>query len=312
MARTLLKFQFYWWTSPHKNRLIKPLKGDILVSIQSDIKQRREERIRDLLNRQNDQQLKESGIIVTGHESNLRSYTEVPASVPERDPELVWKQEAPHRWNVTDPGHKRHSFGTGLLWRTLIAGGLFLFAWGLSYVEKPWAYTLQDKITASLLVEMEFAAVQAWYETYFGGTPSFIPIFEVNQPSAQKADSSSLIISPLQGRIVQSFAVNMTGVEIEPKTDSVAALQVKSVATGRVIKVTKEQLGGITVVVQHAGDMLTTYGHLAETRLQANDWLEVGDLVGQLSASDKASATLFFSIKEGEQYIDPEDVIPLD
>lgn len=282
------------------------------MSIQSDIKQRREERIRDLLRRENQQQLKEAGGIVSGLEVDLTRQPAGPVAVPERDPERVWKQEAPHRWNVTDPGHKRHSFGTGLLWRTMIAGIMFASVWGLTYVEKPWAYELQDKITSSLSEEMDFAAVQAWYETYFGGTPSFIPIFEVNQPSAQKADSSSLIISPLQGRIVQSFAVNMTGVEIEPSSDSVAALQVKSVATGRVIKVTTEPLGGITVVVQHAGGMLTTYGHLAESRLQANDWLEIGDPVGQLSASDKASATLFFSIKEGEQYIDPEDVIPLD
>jgi stage IV sporulation protein FA len=44
-----------------------------------------------------------------------------------------------------------------------------------------------------------------------------------------------------------------------------------------------------------------------------NDWVEAGNVVGSLKGgSTDQPATLYFAIKEGEEYVDPAEVVALD
>lgn len=80
----------------------------------------------------------------------------------------------------------------------------------------------------------------------------------------------------MEGDIVQSFAVNLKGVEIAPKNGTGLPLDVKSVETGRVIDISGSAESGITVTIQHTGKLVVSYGHLAKTRLQKTTGSKAG------------------------------------
>ncbi|GIO34754.1 MULTISPECIES: M23 family metallopeptidase [Paenibacillus] len=278
------------------------------MDTKSSIKQRREERIRDLLLRE-----EPAGPPPQPVEEQLPLWStgRLPETfAPEPDPEKVWKKEYARGGG---PSYHKSRFFSGFMWRLFFSVILFALVWGLFKYPQPWSLKIQEYVMQSLNREMDFQAVEAWYESHFGKAPAFIPIFKQNQASPLKVNASKSMYPPLEGEIVQSFAVNLKGVEIAPKQTSGSSLEVKSVETGRVIDVSGNSETGMTVTIQHTGKLVASYGHLAKTRLQKNDWVEGGDVIGQLQAGVEGEApTLFFSVKEDGSYVDPADVIPID
>ncbi|WP_136608258.1 M23 family metallopeptidase [Paenibacillus dokdonensis] len=279
------------------------------MDTKSSIKQRREERIRDLL-------LSEDPVVKPmpqpiSDTPQLWNKGRLPESLmPEPDPEKMWKKE-----NSKGHGPFRHKtrFVSGFMWRLFFSAIIFALIWGLFKFPQPWSIKAQDYVMQSLNREMDFQAAEAWYESHFGKAPAFIPIFRQNQISPLKVNASKSLYPPIEGEIVQAFAVDLKGVEIAPSKVSNVPLEVKSVETGRVIDVSGNAETGITVTIQHTGKLVAAYGHLADTRLQKNDWVEGGDAVGQLkAAAEGETPTLFFSLKEDGDYVDPAGVIPID
>lgn len=277
------------------------------MDTKSSIKQRREERIRDLLLREEPVKPLPQPIQDPPKLWNKGRLPETLA--PEPDPEKLWKKE-----QAQGRGPLRHNtrFVSGFMWRLFFSAIIFTLIWGMFKYPQPWSLKAQDYVMQSLNREMDFQAAEAWYESHFGKAPAFIPIFKQNQTSPLKVNASKSMVPPLEGEIVQAFAVSLKGVEIAPLKDSNLPLQVKSVETGRVIDVSNSDTG-VTVTIQHTGQMVAAYGHLESTRLQKNDWVEGGDTVGQLrAASEGETPTLFFSLKKDGAYVDPADVIPID
>ncbi|WP_242403906.1 M23 family metallopeptidase [Paenibacillus pini] len=276
--------------------------------MKSAIKQRREERIRDLLERESMGQLRHSI-----PEDTPQLWTKerlIEPNVAEPDPEKIWKQE---RVNGKGIYHRSNHFISGFMWRLLFSSLLFVSIWGVFRMNQPWSLQVQQYVMQSLNHEMDFKAAEAWYESHLGKAPSFIPIFKQTPSSPLKVNTSASTISPIQGKIVQSFAVNLKGVEIEPDQVSNGALQVKSVETGRVLDITGNSDTGLSVTIQHVNGITATYGHLGESILQKNDWVQAGDAIGKLTElSDGQTPTLFFAIKEGNRYVDPAEVISID
>ncbi|WP_235440451.1 peptidoglycan DD-metalloendopeptidase family protein [Paenibacillus sp. DMB20] len=162
----------------------------------------------------------------------------------------------------------------------------------------------------SLSREMDFQAAQTWYEEHFGGAPSFIPIFGQSEQDTTKVNGSVSLTPPLNGRIVQSFAMDMKGILIVPKEDSQSSPEVKSVETGRVLEVKKLQDSTFSVLIQHTGRRTALYSGLAASALKVNDWVQGGDVVGTLPAeSGGEQPALYFMLKEGDRTVDPADVI---
>ncbi|OXL85180.1 hypothetical protein BCV73_20340 [Paenibacillus sp. SSG-1] len=289
------------------------------MDMKSSIKQRREERIRDLLTRDDlsktmpIQPPSQPSPLPVRDEPRLWSRGKLPESyVPEPDPEKQWKKE---RYQAGGPFHRKHHFVSGFMWRVFFSAIVFAGVWGVFHfpINQPWSGKVQSFVVQSLNREMDFQAAEAWYETYFGKAPSFIPIFKQDPVSPLKVDASKSMVPPIDGKIVQAFAVNLKGVEIAPDEVSSTALQVKSVETGRVMEVSDSPETGVSVTIQHSGGLVATYSHLQETQLQKNDWVEAGDPVGSLGqGSDGETPTLFFAVKEGGHYVDPADVIPID
>ncbi|MUG46138.1 M23 family metallopeptidase [Paenibacillus woosongensis] len=244
------------------------------------------------------------------------------ASDKEQDPEWMWKH-GQGRWNdtglfdrqdsVMPKDGKGPSFWGMLFIRLCISMLLFAGLWAVNRYEPPWAGSIRLFVAHSLTYEMDFGAAEAWYKRNFGGAPTFIPIFRQSEDKGVKVNNASSFSTPLDGRIASAFALSLRGINIVPANDSSTGLQVKSVETGRVLSVGNDAFTGETVVVQHAGGYVSIYGNLLQSFVEKGDWLESGDLVGKLAASSEQNVpTLYFALKKNDRYIDPADVIPFD
>lgn len=293
------------------------------MDIKSSVKHRREARIRELLNEYSPESKDDSNdmrllpVPAAVHKSNVirqsvSQYPSLSSTEDERDPEKMWKQG--HRgWydNITEPEipPRKTSFVTSILRRLTASVLLFGAIWGLFSIHEPWAMRAQGYILEGLSREMDFQAAQIWYEEHFGETPSFIPIFEQSDQNTTKVNALASLVPPLQGELVQSFAVDFKGVMIAPKGDSLSLHEVKSIEAGRVLEVKKQADSKIVILVQHTGARKAVYSGLSTTTLKVNDWVEGGDVVGTLPLEQPA---LYFMLKDGERIVDPTDVISFD
>jgi stage IV sporulation protein FA len=155
------------------------------MDIKSSIKQRREERIRDLLLREEPAPPSPQPV----QEQPLWNKGRLPEPLaPEPDPEKVWKKE---HAKGGGPSYHKSRFVSGFMWRVFFSVILFGLIWGLFQYPQPWSTKIQDYVMQSLNREMDFQAVEAWYESHFGEAPAFIPIFKQNQTSPLKVNASS-------------------------------------------------------------------------------------------------------------------------
>lgn len=242
---------------------------------------------------------------------------------PERDPELLWKR-GQGRWeelyggfggkeDPPSPAGGRSSFWTTMFARLVISALLFLGIWGIERYEPSWSLPIRAFVAQSLTVEMDFSAAEAWYERYFGGAPSFIPIFKHHEDNGVKVGAASGFVAPVSGSPAGSFALSLKGVEIIPERAENGVVQVKSIGTGRVLSVTRDPATGETVTVQHADGFISVYGRLEQVAVEQGDWLEGGDIVGTLpTGTVPPLPTLYFALQKDDRYIDPADVIPFD
>ncbi|WP_219837968.1 M23 family metallopeptidase [Paenibacillus sp. R14(2021)] len=251
----------------------------------------------------------------------------------EEDPERLWKSN-PNPWETAGwriaplPSKERRDgklngpkqperdypfIARGLFIQTVISAAIFCIVFGMFKLDVPAAKQGREVVTIALTEQMDFDAAAALYKKWFAGAPSFIPLFgnHGDEESQLAAGAVELpIVSPLpDGAVVQSFAATLSGVEMagEPGQAVLAA------ETGRVIVVSKDDDNMETVVVQHANDRVTIYGHLAKVIVAANDWVEAGKSLGTLAAADvDKQSLLFFAVKEKGRYVNPADVVPLD
>lgn len=207
---------------------------------------------------------------------------------------------------------KRALFLSGLIRRVGVSAVVFGLVWGVFAFQHPWAIRTQAFVVQSLSHEMDFQAAQVWYEEHFGSAPSFIPIFGQTDDPSTKVNASRSLVSPIEGKLVQSFAVDLKGIVLEPSGGSLSDRAVKSIETGRVLEVS-QHADGITLLIQHTGERTAVYSRLAETTLKVNDWVQGGDIIGSLPPSSNGStSSLYFELKEGNREVDPVDVIPFD
>lgn len=281
----------------------------------SNIKGRRKERIRSLLEK-NTEVVSVPPLFVMPEKSTsfkewgMERDTERPPN-EELDPEVVWKER---RGGWEDQGDGGGSnFVSGFIRRVIASVLVFGAVWGVFAVQQPWAHKVQFFITDALSNEMDFTAARVWYEEHFNGAPAFIPIFGDKEEPAQKVTALHELSAPVAGSIVKPFATTLKGVEIMPQSDSNGSVTVKSVDMGRVLSISKEQQGGIQITVRHTGGITAEYGHLSGTKLEVDDWIQSGDTIGWMVETEESTdPLLFFSVMKDKTYIDPTEVVSFD
>jgi stage IV sporulation protein FA len=254
-----------------------------------------------------------------------------PVQLDEQDPEKLWKSSAAPWLGLNRPGtvYGDHTMdyppigpdsgGSSRFIRQLrlqfvVSAVLFGAIWGIFQLNGGIAERGQTIVTAALTEEFDFQTVAAWYDRTFAGSPAFIPLFRDNNEAVTTVEgaphSTMPIVSPLpKSTMIKSFAESLGGIELAADPGS----SVAAAETGQVILVTPDSGKGQTVVIQHAGGRQTQYGQLASTSVSKDDWVEAGDVIGQLATgSSSESGILYFAVKEDGRFVDPTDVIPLD
>ncbi|MFC5469444.1 peptidoglycan DD-metalloendopeptidase family protein [Cohnella suwonensis] len=253
-----------------------------------------------------------------------------------RDPELWWKEREkqiqvgrPNGWQgikglpPTSNAPSSHGVGppTGSGWNKLkrgfalqLAAALLAFggAWGWLKLELPGSGEAKDWLVSSVTKDMDFQAIEAWYGSTFGGSPTFFP-FNRDEPDTQEVAAlfnADDTVAPVTGKLLQTFAQNGTGVKVSAPSGS----EVLSVYTGRIQQVNTNKNGGITVIVQHENHVVTVYGNLADTAVKTNDWVEKGQKLGSLGTSGGklADRALYFAVQQYGKSLDPAEVIDFD
>ncbi len=307
--------------------------------LKNDVKQRRQQKIKSLIEKAEvtKPEIDTTTVLVDEPRSLPEQYDknwqyDRPVSVAHQDPELAWKTN-PNPWaawgdsfgggdkrsfvpnvDLTNNdryggARKRHSFRKELLWKLIISTFLFVAIWTMFQINESWTLKGQAVVKQALTDEIDFAVVAAWYKNNFAGAPSFIPIFGNQADKAIGVDGKikQTVMAPLSdGSLVRTFAELLNGIELAGASEA----EVVAADTGRVILVTGNP---VSIMLQHANERITVYGGLGVGAVKVNDWVEAGDTIGHLAKSDEgAHSLLYFAVKEKDMYLDPMDVIAID
>ncbi|MFC5402083.1 peptidoglycan DD-metalloendopeptidase family protein [Cohnella soli] len=202
-----------------------------------------------------------------------------------------------------------HKLKRGFAIQLAVAILAFGGAWSWFKWELPGSADAKEWLVSSVTQDMDFQAIEAWYGSTFGGSPTFFP-FNRDEPDTKEVAAlfnASDTVAPVTGKVLQTFAQNGTGVKVSAPAGS----SVLSVYTGRVQQVSMNKSGGITVIVQHENHIVTVYGNLAETSVKTNDWVDRGQKLGTLGASGGklADRALYFAVQQNGKSLDPAEVV---
>ncbi|MFK2824523.1 M23 family metallopeptidase [Bacillus sp. B190/17] len=155
--------------------------------------------------------------------------------------------------------------------------------------------------------EFPFSKAAEWYEHTFGEP---LP-FTVNSWKAkeERLNEGSEVALPVSGHILEDFQTNGQGILVKTGSEE----EVKSIRDGTVIFTgTKEGLGK-TVIVQHADNSESWYGHLASLSVQPYERVKAGHILAKAAAGEKMGEGQFYlAIKREGVFIDPNQVVPFE
>ena len=179
---------------------------------------------------------------------------------------------------------------------------LFFFVAVLMQTNLPGLKQTKEWTYEALHEEFPFAKVNEWYVSRFGSPLSFTP-----QGTIQHADEESAMALPVLGHVVETFAVNGTGIMISPEEKTV----VSTISNGVVIFAGNDRNTHKTVIVQHADGSKTTYGYLSSIDVHIYQTVSANQTIGTFQPTEK-SELVYFSIEKDKEFIDPSQVIKVD
>lgn len=204
-------------------------------------------------------------------------------------------------------GGRRKSSPSGTFparkWLVQVLFSLALVAavWLIETSSHPRMTAVQYWVSEAVTRDMDFAAIQSWYERQFGSSPSFLPAFASGwfRPTAQAPDVEW---QPLSGTVVQVFSPQHQGIRLSNGENEM----VNAVGTGWVVDVGLRPGLGMTVVVQHPRGYQTWYAHLGDVLVAKEDWVYAGDAVGRAGPDGE----WFFALRQQDAFVDPVAVLP--
>ena len=272
------------------------------------IKQRRQQRIHDLMEAKPIVSLPQAMDTQSTFPPISSWYHAADEERCEPDPEWLWK-------NKNKPLHRSeasffHSFTKRALLSILVFGAVVgVLKWG-----GDWCLPARTFVLDALHQDMDFQAVNVWYETHFRGEASLLPLFEQNKPLPITKKDASLFSAPVKGTVVQPYAITGNGIEIAPYFTNTNRADVQSIDAGKVVDMGLNPDDKTwTVIIQHTKGIKCVYAKMHSTHLKINDWVESRDRVGYLlgKAIDRPKP-FYFAIKKENKYVDPAEVVLLD
>ncbi|TLS39246.1 M23 family metallopeptidase [Pseudalkalibacillus caeni] len=199
----------------------------------------------------------------------------------------------------------------GFLLRAMVAACLFLVVGILFKNDNGMFDSAKGFVTHSMQEDFQFATVKNWYEDQFGEPLAIFPTNSNSEKEVAEDEGGNgpAYAVPASGKITENFTVNGKGIMLETGSDSA----VEAIEDGIVMYTAEKEGLGKTVVIQHNDGKESWYGMLESIDVKLYDFVKPGDKVGKVSKSDDGTkGTFYFAIKQGEQFIDPVQVIEFD
>lgn len=136
--------------------------------------------------------------------------------------------------------------------------------------------------------------------------PVAAPSGYVEVPSAPTADGGTRWVWPTVGQVARGFAperVGGQGIDIA----GAPGQDVRAAAAGTVVYSGKDPSGsgGSLVILNHGGDLMTTYSHADRLFVTEDDVVRAGDPIASLGANAQSESVLSFEVRRDGAPLDP-------
>lgn len=162
----------------------------------------------------------------------------------------------------------------------------------------PFVQEVKTALTDGWKGGFSVQGVRDWIEKEIGLSPSLIPLF-----TKREEESITAFSMPVKGTVVEDFKQNGKGIILETGLLS----QVHPIGTGWVRYTGKMKNLGNVVMIQHGDGKVSLYGFLGTLYVKKDDWVYPDVVIGKV-----AEQSLYLSVIDRDQAIDPMDVIPSD
>jgi stage IV sporulation protein FA len=169
---------------------------------------------------------------------------------------------------------------------------------------------VKEFVTKSMQEDFQFAAVSDWYESTFGKQLALLPtsVPDTN-PNSENESKQMQYALPASGKILEKFGENGQRITIEIGKGT----NVEAMNEGLVSFIGQKDGFGQTVVIQHADKSYAWYGNLSSIDVTLYEYIEKGTPLGEATEyGDGTNGSFYFAIKEGEDFVDPNQVIEFD
>ncbi|PAD91472.1 hypothetical protein CHH52_14470 [Shouchella clausii] len=201
---------------------------------------------------------------------------------------------------------KRQSGIRRFVMQLAISGCLF-FMIGIIYQSgNERVQPVQAFVEQTFNQHFQFAAVSAFFEKHLGSPLHLLPEQRASEEEKEPLDYAY----PASGVIRESFDKDGKGILLETGLGE----EVKAVKGGHVIRVTtseESELGNL-IELQHPDGTSSIYGMLDDVSVHPYDILESGAVLGTVSSDENQAGIFYFAIRQGDDYIDPSEVMNFD
>lgn len=187
-----------------------------------------------------------------------------------------------------------------IFWQTAGALLLVLLVVAAFRTNSPYADQARGMIANVWQKEVSFSSLYTWYQENLGNRIS-LPAFGTAKPSASLA-----FVPPLaEGTIKKEFDAKQQPYVI---LASKPGADIRAVAQGIVEAVGKSDSYGQYVIVNHGEQVgKTLYGHLDHGMVKTNEWVDAGQMIGQMEK--KEGASLYFGYMKNNQFVNPKLIL---
>jgi len=193
--------------------------------------------------------------------------------------------------------------GIQLFVSILLIGGAYLL-FHTSVVPDAWKASAREVMTR----DFNFEGAAAWYEARFGELPTVLPTLSTTNKAVPAAAGNETATWKTAWKMVKPFEPTNAKMVVNTGMDG----QVTVGETGWVTFVGEKPGFGNTVIVRLSKGREIWYGNLEQVQVALHDWLQPGQVVGTARQVNDTSRYLYVAVRQGEQFINPLEVISLE
>lgn len=189
------------------------------------------------------------------------------------------------------------------LWQSVLAMGAFLAVISICTSEEPDLASAQTVLRQCFVADSDVTPVLAmfdgldWSGAGDGQAVRANAALRINEEMALPAAGKVVGTFGWQGGAAGSFS---PGITIETAADE----SVKAAYAGTVLMV-QEGTDGYTVMLAHSNGLVTTYGHLRQVFVKADQLVEKGQVIATAGQVMKEKGELYFETKHLGEPVDP-------